>query len=64
MQLLIGATYVCISNFSGPGRNQQTEGGKNQDQNRTDIRIKLERPHDHKSSSVSLVAWSKGEFRQ
>lgn len=35
----------------GPGRNQQTEGGKNQDQNRTDIRIKLERPHDHKSSS-------------
>ncbi|XP_056304651.1 rap1 GTPase-activating protein 1 isoform X4 [Danio aesculapii] len=35
----------------GPGRNQQTDGGKNQDQNRTDIRIKLERPHDHKSSS-------------
>uniref|UniRef100_A0A8C2BDF3 RAP1 GTPase activating protein n=1 Tax=Cyprinus carpio TaxID=7962 RepID=A0A8C2BDF3_CYPCA len=31
-----------------PGR---TDGGKNQDQNRSDIRIKLERPNDHKSSS-------------
>ncbi|XP_059396415.1 rap1 GTPase-activating protein 1-like isoform X12 [Carassius carassius] len=31
-----------------PGR---TDGGKNQEQNRTDIRIKLERPNDHKSSS-------------
>ncbi|XP_051517242.1 rap1 GTPase-activating protein 1-like isoform X3 [Myxocyprinus asiaticus] len=34
-----------------PAKNQQTDGGKSQDQNRTDIRIKLERPHDHKSSS-------------
>uniref|UniRef100_A0A8C2ESF8 RAP1 GTPase activating protein n=1 Tax=Cyprinus carpio TaxID=7962 RepID=A0A8C2ESF8_CYPCA len=31
-----------------PGR---TDGGKNQEQNRSDIRIKLERPNDHKSSS-------------
>ncbi|XP_043080975.1 rap1 GTPase-activating protein 1 isoform X8 [Puntigrus tetrazona] len=29
----------------------KTDGGKNQEQNRTDIRIKLERPHDHKSAS-------------
>ncbi|XP_016135626.1 rap1 GTPase-activating protein 1 isoform X5 [Sinocyclocheilus grahami] len=29
----------------------KTDGGKNQEQNRTDIRIKLERPHDHKSTS-------------
>ncbi|XP_026096945.1 rap1 GTPase-activating protein 1-like isoform X4 [Carassius auratus] len=29
----------------------RTDGGKNQEQNRTDIRIKLERPNDHKSSS-------------
>uniref|UniRef100_A0A8C1LWF9 RAP1 GTPase activating protein n=1 Tax=Cyprinus carpio TaxID=7962 RepID=A0A8C1LWF9_CYPCA len=35
-----------------PGR---TDGGKNQDQNRSDIRIKLERPNDHKSSSVSYT---------
>ncbi|XP_051961731.1 rap1 GTPase-activating protein 1-like isoform X7 [Xyrauchen texanus] len=34
-----------------PARSQQTDGGKSQDQNRTDIRIKLERPHDHKSTS-------------
>ncbi|XP_067228093.1 rap1 GTPase-activating protein 1 isoform X8 [Chanodichthys erythropterus] len=34
-----------------PGRTQQLDGGKNQEQNRTDVRIKLERPHDHKSTS-------------
>ncbi|XP_051947411.1 rap1 GTPase-activating protein 1-like [Xyrauchen texanus] len=34
-----------------PAKNQQTDEGKSKDQNRTDIRIKLERPHDHKSSS-------------
>ncbi|XP_051735439.1 rap1 GTPase-activating protein 1 isoform X12 [Ctenopharyngodon idella] len=33
------------------GRTQQLDGGKNQEQNRTDVRIKLERPHDHKSTS-------------
>ncbi|XDV45946.1 hypothetical protein PO909_013944 [Leuciscus waleckii] len=34
-----------------PGKTQQQDGGKNQEQNRTDIRIKLERPHDPKSTS-------------
>ncbi|XP_072512429.1 rap1 GTPase-activating protein 1 isoform X1 [Salminus brasiliensis] len=33
------------------GRPLQPEGGKGTEQNRTDIRIKLERPHDHKSTS-------------
>ncbi|XP_056124122.1 rap1 GTPase-activating protein 1 isoform X7 [Rhinichthys klamathensis goyatoka] len=34
-----------------PGKTQQQDGVKNQEQNRTDIRIKLERPHDPKSTS-------------
>ncbi|XP_066527671.1 rap1 GTPase-activating protein 1 isoform X6 [Hoplias malabaricus] len=33
------------------GRPLQPECGKNQEQNRTDIRIKLERPYDHQSAS-------------
>ncbi|XP_067302381.1 rap1 GTPase-activating protein 1 isoform X3 [Pseudorasbora parva] len=47
------STTSSTSRGSSPalGRSQQQDGGKNQEQNRTDIRIKLERPHDHKSSS-------------
>ncbi|KAI2649761.1 Rap1 GTPase-activating protein 1 [Labeo rohita] len=36
----------------------KTDGGKNQEQNRTDIRIKLERPHDHKTASPSCLTAS------
>lgn len=48
--------------FPVPGRTQQLDGGKNQEQNRTDVRIKLERPHDHKSTSVSLASLA-AEFK-
>ncbi|XP_007246355.3 rap1 GTPase-activating protein 1 isoform X1 [Astyanax mexicanus] len=38
-------------NSPATGRPLLPEGGKGTEQNRTDIRIKLERPHDHKSTS-------------
>ncbi|XP_036446821.1 rap1 GTPase-activating protein 1 [Colossoma macropomum] len=38
-------------NSPGTGRPLQPECGKSHEQNRTDIRIKLERSHDHKSTS-------------
>uniref|UniRef100_A0A8B9JBH2 RAP1 GTPase activating protein n=1 Tax=Astyanax mexicanus TaxID=7994 RepID=A0A8B9JBH2_ASTMX len=38
-------------NSPATGRSLLPEGGKGTEQNRTDIRIKLERPHDHKSTS-------------
>ncbi|XP_059383766.1 rap1 GTPase-activating protein 1-like isoform X5 [Carassius carassius] len=43
------STASTTSRGSSPAG--KTDGGKNQEQNRTDIRIKLERPHDHKSTS-------------
>ncbi|XP_050952487.1 rap1 GTPase-activating protein 1 isoform X9 [Labeo rohita] len=43
------STTSTTSRGSSPAG--KTDGGKNQEQNRTDIRIKLERPHDHKSTS-------------
>ncbi|XP_077074317.1 rap1 GTPase-activating protein 1 isoform X11 [Siphateles boraxobius] len=47
------STTSTTSRESSPafGKTQQQNGGKNQEQNRTDIRIKLERPHDPKSTS-------------
>ncbi|KAK2885627.1 hypothetical protein Q8A67_016464 [Cirrhinus molitorella] len=43
------STTSTTSRGSSPAG--KTDGGKSQEQNRTDIRIKLERPHDHKSTS-------------
>ncbi|XP_073678780.1 rap1 GTPase-activating protein 1 [Garra rufa] len=43
------STTCTTSRGSSPAG--KTDAGKNQEQNRTDIRIKLERPHDHKSTS-------------
>uniref|UniRef100_W5LRE5 RAP1 GTPase activating protein a n=1 Tax=Astyanax mexicanus TaxID=7994 RepID=W5LRE5_ASTMX len=45
------------SRGNSPGRPLLPEGGKGTEQNRTDIRIKLERPHDHKSTSVRLFSF-------
>ncbi|TRY96669.1 hypothetical protein DNTS_024275 [Danionella cerebrum] len=42
---------MSTSSTAGSRGSSPAPGGKNQEQNRTDIRIKLERPHDHKSSS-------------
>ncbi|KAG9269656.1 rap1 GTPase-activating protein 1 isoform X6 [Astyanax mexicanus] len=44
-------------NSPATGRSLLPEGGKGTEQNRTDIRIKLERPHDHKSTSVRLFSF-------
>ncbi|XP_042606076.1 rap1 GTPase-activating protein 1 isoform X3 [Cyprinus carpio] len=43
------STASTTSRGSSPAG--KTDSGKNQEQNRADIRIKLERPHDHKSTS-------------
>uniref|UniRef100_A0A673LPG0 Rap1 GTPase-activating protein 1-like n=1 Tax=Sinocyclocheilus rhinocerous TaxID=307959 RepID=A0A673LPG0_9TELE len=43
------STASTTSRGSSPAG--KTDGGKSQEQNRTDIRIKLERPHDHKYSN-------------
>ncbi|KAG1961734.1 rap1 GTPase-activating protein [Pimephales promelas] len=47
------STTSITSRESSPGlgKTQQQDGVKNQEQNRTDIRIKLERAHDSKSTS-------------
>ncbi|XP_016138620.1 rap1 GTPase-activating protein 1-like [Sinocyclocheilus grahami] len=44
------STTGTTSRESSPAPGK-TDGGKNQEQNRTDIRFKLERPNDHKSTS-------------
>uniref|UniRef100_A0A672L7Y1 Rap1 GTPase-activating protein 1-like n=1 Tax=Sinocyclocheilus grahami TaxID=75366 RepID=A0A672L7Y1_SINGR len=48
------STTGTTSRESSPAPGK-TDGGKNQEQNRTDIRFKLERPNDHKSTSVSFT---------
>uniref|UniRef100_A0A673LXZ2 Rap1 GTPase-activating protein 1-like n=1 Tax=Sinocyclocheilus rhinocerous TaxID=307959 RepID=A0A673LXZ2_9TELE len=48
------STTGTTSRASSPAPGK-TDGGKKQEQNCTDIRFKLERPNDHKSTSVSLT---------